>query len=122
MARAAERACSTRRRRSASAEFEARYRVGGFFLHSAYNDLFTDAEANELHLRLRPRQDPRAGAPTPTLAEQLCPYEYPLATKRMCIDTGYYEAFNRPNVRLVNLQRDADRGDHRPPASASAAS
>ena len=30
------------------AEFEARYRVGGFFLHSAYNDLFTDADANEL--------------------------------------------------------------------------
>ena len=29
-------------------EFESRYRVGGFFLHSAYSDLFTDAEANEI--------------------------------------------------------------------------
>jgi len=86
------------------AEFEARYRVGGFFLHSAYNDLFTDAAANEIisdfvRSKIRSRVD------DPELAEQLCPYDYPLATKRMCIDTGYYEAFNRPNVRLVNLRR-----------------
>jgi cyclohexanone monooxygenase len=86
------------------AEFEARYRVGGFFLHSAYNDLFTDPEANEIvsdfvRAKIRERVD------DPDIAEQLCPYDYPLATKRMCIDTGYYEAFNRPNVRLVNLRR-----------------
>ena len=85
-------------------EFEARYRVGGFFLHSAYNDLFTDEAANEIisdfvRDKIRERVD------DPELAEQLCPYDYPLATKRMCIDTGYYEAFNRPNVRLVNLRR-----------------
>jgi cation diffusion facilitator CzcD-associated flavoprotein CzcO len=86
------------------AEFEARYRVGGFFLHSSFNDLFTDEAANEIVSRfvfskIRERVD------DPELAEQLCPYDYPLATKRMCIDTGYYEAFNRPNVRLVNLRR-----------------
>jgi cation diffusion facilitator CzcD-associated flavoprotein CzcO len=86
------------------AEFEARYRVGGFFLHSAYNDLFTDETANEIisdfvRSKIRERVD------DPELAEQLCPYDYALATKRMCIDTGYYEAFNRPHVRLVNLRR-----------------
>jgi cyclohexanone monooxygenase len=86
------------------AEFEARYRVGGFFLHSAYNDLFTDPAANEIisdfvRSKIRSRVDDA------DLAEQLCPYDYPLATKRMCIDTGYYEAFNRPGVRLVNLRR-----------------
>ncbi len=26
-----------------------------------------------------------------------------LGCKRMCIDTGYYETFNRPNVRLVDV-------------------
>ena len=30
----------------------------------------------------------------------------------MCIDVGYYETFNRPNVRLVNLEAHADRGGH----------
>ncbi len=86
------------------AEFEARYRVGGFFLHSAYNDLFTDTEANELVSDFV-RSKIRERVADPELAEELCPYEYPLATKRMCIDVGYYETFNRPNVRLVNLRR-----------------
>jgi cyclohexanone monooxygenase len=40
----------------------------------------------------------------PELAELLCPHDYPLATKRMCVDTGYYEAFNRANVRLVSVK------------------
>jgi cyclohexanone monooxygenase len=83
-------------------ELEERYRVGGFYLHSAYSDLFTDAEANELVAewvrdRIRERVD------DPVVAEQLCPRDYPFATKRMCIDTGYYEAYNRDNVRLVDV-------------------
>ena len=32
--------------------------------------------------------------------------------KRLCVDTGYYETFNRANVTLVDVSRDADRGDH----------
>jgi cyclohexanone monooxygenase len=40
----------------------------------------------------------------PETAELLCPYGYPFGTKRMCIDTGYYEAFNRENVRLVSVK------------------
>ena len=86
------------------AEFDARYRVGGFFLHSAYNDLFTDPDANELISEFV-RRKIRGRVDDPSLAEQLCPYDYPLATKRMCIDVGYYEAFNRDNVRLVDLRR-----------------
>ncbi len=85
-------------------EFEARYRVGGFFLHSAYNDLFTDTAANELISEFV-RGKIRGRVNDPALAEELCPYEYPLATKRMCIDISYYETFNRANVRLVNLKR-----------------
>ena len=84
-------------------EFEERYRVGGFYLHSAYSDLFTDAEANDLvsdfvRDKIRERVD------DPELAERLCPYDYPLATKRMCVDTGYYEAYNRDDVRLVDVR------------------
>ena len=39
--------------------------------------------------------------------------------KRLCIDTGYYETFNRPNVTLVDVSADADRADHASAASAS---
>ena len=84
-------------------EFEARYALGGFHLHAAYYDLFTDAEANDL-LSDFVRDKIRRRVNDPELAELLCPYDYPLATKRMCVDTGYYEAFNRDNVRLVSVR------------------
>jgi cyclohexanone monooxygenase len=86
-----------------AAEYEQRYRVGGFYLHSAYGDLFDDAEANEtLAEFVRDRIRERVG--DPELAELLCPYDYPIATKRMCIDTDYYETFRRPNVRLFDAR------------------
>ena len=84
-------------------EFEARYALGGFNLHAAYHDLFTDAEANEM-LSDFVRDKIRGRVRDPGLAELLCPYDYPLATKRMCVDTGYYEAFDRDNVHLVSVR------------------
>jgi cation diffusion facilitator CzcD-associated flavoprotein CzcO len=38
-------------------------------------------------------------------AQDLLPTDYPYGTKRPCIDTNYYETFNRENVSLVNLRR-----------------
>ena len=32
------------------------------------------------------------------------PRDHPLGSKRLCVDTGYFETFNRPNVRLVDLR------------------
>ena len=32
-------------------------------------------------------------------------HDFPLATKRTCLDTGYYETFNQPHVRLVDLRK-----------------
>jgi cyclohexanone monooxygenase len=86
------------------AELEARYAVGGFFIHSAFSDTFDDADANEavaefVRDKIRERVD------DPEVAELLLPYEYPFGTKRMCIDVDYYEAYNRPNVRLVSVKR-----------------
>ncbi len=42
----------------------------------------------------------------------LKPSRYPIGTKRLPLDTNYYETFNRPNVTLVDLQAHPDRGDH----------
>jgi cyclohexanone monooxygenase len=42
----------------------------------------------------------------PTVAEDLIPRAYPFGTRRVCLDTSYYDTFNRDNVRLVNLRRD----------------
>ena len=40
----------------------------------------------------------------PIVAETLCPTGYPLGTKRLCMDTNYFQTFNRPNVTLVDLR------------------
>ena len=42
----------------------------------------------------------------PALADKLTPRGFPISTKRACVDTDYYETFNRSNVTLVDL-RDA---------------
>jgi cyclohexanone monooxygenase len=84
-------------------ELEARYRVGGFYLHSAYSDFFTDAGANGIAAEFV-RDRIRERVHDQEVAELLCPYDYPFATKRMCIDTDYYEAYNRENVRLVDVR------------------
>ena len=42
----------------------------------------------------------------PVVAEDLIPVDHPIGTKRICTDAGYYETFNRDNVRLVNLRRE----------------
>jgi cyclohexanone monooxygenase len=87
-------------------ELEARYQVGGFYLDSAYSDLFTDEQANEVLAEFL-RGKIRQRVHDPELAELLCPYTYPVATKRMCVDIDYYEAYNRDNVRLVSLAQSA---------------
>ena len=38
----------------------------------------------------------------PATAEILTPRGYPIFARRPCLDTRYYEAFNRPNVSLVD--------------------
>jgi cyclohexanone monooxygenase len=40
----------------------------------------------------------------PKVAEKLTPRDYPLGTKRACVDTDYYATFNRDNVELVDLR------------------
>ena len=41
----------------------------------------------------------------PATAEALCPTGYYYGTKRPCLDTGYFETFNLPHVRLVDLRK-----------------
>jgi acetyl esterase/lipase len=47
----------------------------------------------------------RAAVKDPVTADALCPKDHPFGTKRPCLDTGYYETFNRANVRLIDLKR-----------------
>ena len=54
--------------------------------------------------RLRARQDPR-DRPRPGHGRGALPAALPVGAKRICLDTDYYETFNRPTTsRLVDLR------------------
>ncbi|OAL53567.1 cyclohexanone monooxygenase [Pyrenochaeta sp. DS3sAY3a] len=81
------------------------WEVGGFhFQFETFDDLFTDQESNDvasqyLHDKIRAIvQDPKT-------ADLLCP-KHPFLSKRPPCGHFYYETFNRPNVKLVDISND----------------
>ncbi len=42
----------------------------------------------------------------PAVRASVVPDSYPLGTKRLILDTGYYQALNQPNVDLIDLRTD----------------
>jgi len=85
-----------------TAAFEARWARGGFSLLGAYGDLIFSKEANDTAVQFVADKI-RGIVNDPATAEKLTPKTYPIGSKRICVDTGYYATFNRPNVSLVDL-------------------
>lgn len=85
-------------------EYAARWKKGGVnFVHS-FNDLMVNQASNDTIAEFV-RGRIRAVVQDPAVAESLCPKDHPLGSKRICVDTGYYETYNRPNVKLVDLKK-----------------
>jgi cyclohexanone monooxygenase len=82
--------------------FDEWWAQGGLPFLSAFSDLLVDPEANEFAAEYV-REHIRRTVKDPEVAERLCPTQV-IGCKRLCVDTGYYETFNRPNVRLVDLR------------------
>ena len=78
---------------------------GGAFFLSAVADSMANPETNE-RVAEYVRNKIRTIVNDPVTAEDLCPYDHPIGTKRICVDTGYYETYNRDNVSLVNVRKD----------------
>jgi cyclohexanone monooxygenase len=86
------------------ATFEAAWRYGGTVFHRAFNDLLTSEAASALandfiHEKIA------SIVRDPDTAERLKPRQF-YGTKRLILDSGYYEMFNRPNVTLVDVGSD----------------
>jgi cation diffusion facilitator CzcD-associated flavoprotein CzcO len=85
------------------AAYEENWQIGGPGLLLVYSDLRTAPEANE-GLADFVRDKIRATVRDPKVAELLCPSDHPIGAKRVCVDTDYYETFNRDNVTLVDVR------------------
>ncbi len=67
----------------------------------SFGDISINLEANE-HVAEFVRGKIRAIVDDSAVAELLCP-DNVLGCKRLCADNGYFETFNRPNVKLVDI-------------------
>jgi cyclohexanone monooxygenase len=84
------------------AEFERRWRIGGFCLLGAYADLMLDTRANALVAEFV-RTKIRSIVHDAETATLLSPRQA-IGCKRLCVDSGgYYETFNLPHVKLVDV-------------------
>ncbi|WP_166903942.1 NAD(P)/FAD-dependent oxidoreductase [Mycobacterium sp. DL440] len=72
-----------------------------------WGDVFFDIEANRMATELYGQAVARV-VTDPQTAASLTP-SHPFACKRPIIDQGYYEAYNRDNVTLVDLRKGAIR-------------
>lgn len=86
------------------AEYESRWRSGGLSFFTSYRDLMTNQAANDT-LAEFVRKKIREKVKDPVVAEKLIPRGHPILAKRLCADTNYYEAYNRPNVHLVDVRK-----------------
>ena len=85
-------------------EYETRWNKGGVNFVHAFNDLMVNQASNHTIAEFV-RAKIRSTVHDPATAETLSPRSHPLGTKRICVDTGYYATFNRPNVELVDLRK-----------------
>jgi cyclohexanone monooxygenase len=80
------------------------WQTGGFsILMATYQDLLTNEDANQTVAEYT-RQRIRERVNDPAVAELLCPDDHAFGTKRLPMETDYYETFNRDNVSLVRVK------------------
>jgi cation diffusion facilitator CzcD-associated flavoprotein CzcO/acetyl esterase/lipase len=86
------------------ARYEEVWKEGTIFsMMGSFNDIMTNADANATAAEFV-RGKIRSIVDDAEVAEALCPTTYPIGTKRLCLDTGYYATFNEPHVHLVDLR------------------
>jgi cyclohexanone monooxygenase len=81
--------------------YEERWQIGGLGFITAFGDLLFDHSANQTAAEFV-REKIRAIVNDPEIAAKLSPKQV-IGCKRLCVDTGYYATFNRPNVSLVDV-------------------
>ena len=84
--------------------FERLYNTPGFALWLGnFSDIMISPEANALITKFVANKI-RQRVKDPILAEKLIPKDHGFGTRRVPMETGYYEAYNQPNVTLVDVR------------------
>ena len=81
--------------------YENRWALGGLSFTTAFNDLLVDKRSNDT-LADFIRRKIRSIVEDPETAKTLSPDSI-VGCKRLCVDTGFYQTFNRENVTLIDI-------------------
>ena len=84
-------------------QYEEAWKRGGLPFLGAYGDLLFDKAANDTIADFA-RRKIRSIVKDPTTANLLCP-DNVFGCKRLCVDTGYFETYNLPHVKLVDVAK-----------------
>ena len=85
--------------------YEAAWGAGGFtFTFGTFADVVQNEEANKTAAEFVWSKIDEI-VRDPEVADMLKPRTFPFGTKRVPLDTNYYDTYNRPNVTLVDLRR-----------------
>lgn len=68
-----------------------------------FSDTYTDREANKLYSEFMAEKI-RARVHDPAIVRKLIPRTHGFGTRRVPLESGYFEVYNKPNVHLVSLQ------------------
>jgi cyclohexanone monooxygenase len=85
------------------AQYEQAWARGGLPFLGSYGDLLFEKAANDTIAEFA-RRKIRSLVKDPATAELLCP-DNVFGCKRLCVDTGYFETYNLPHVKLVDVSR-----------------
>ena len=85
--------------------YEKRWQIGGLTFLYSFNDLLFNRGSNDTAADFV-RSKIRETVKDPVVAETLSPHGYPVGSKRLCVDTRYFETYNRDNVTLVDLLKE----------------
>jgi cation diffusion facilitator CzcD-associated flavoprotein CzcO len=83
---------------------EAQWARGGHGMSYLFSDQAVNRSSNDVVAEFV-RGKIREIIGDPVLAEKVCP-QYPIGTRRLILDIGYYESLSRSNVTLVDLLED----------------
>jgi cyclohexanone monooxygenase len=82
--------------------YEKRWEIGGTYFMASFNDLAINQGSNDTAAAFV-RGKIRDIVDDPDTGELLAAKSYPIGTKRICVDSQYFETFNRDNVALVDV-------------------
>lgn len=82
---------------------EQYWQLGGLNFLLSFTELLIDKEVNDTVANFV-RDKIRETVKDPDVAKSLIPSGYAIGAKRLCVDTNYYQTYNRNNVTLIDLR------------------